>query len=100
MSNWNQKFGPEIVIVRNDSTGIEVRAPDPENTCEYIRIVITDARAENDVTGEVLEGECELVYWDQGEWMNEDAMPAILCAIKSVGEGDSFEVVFGHRAFE
>ena len=102
MSNWNQEFGPETVIVRNKDTGIEVRGPVFGDTCEYVRVVITGARAENDVTGEVLEGECELVYWDEGEWQDPlgDAMPAILVAIRRVVDGHHFDVEFGYRAFE
>lgn len=101
MSNWNQEFGPETVIVRNDTTGIEVRIPVNTGGCEYVRVVVTGAQAENEVTGETLRGECELVYWDEGEWHTDldDAMPAVLMAIKRVTEGHQFEVEFGYAAF-
>jgi hypothetical protein len=101
-SNWNQELGDETVITRNDTTGIEVRIPHADNvTCEYVRVVITDAKAENVVTGETLEGECELIYWDEAEWQDllGDVMPAIMMAIKRVTEGSCFEVEFGHAAF-
>ena len=107
MSNWNQSFGVETVIVRNEETGIEARRPvygqpDAPFTRDYVRVVVTGARAENAVTGEILEGECELVYWDEAEWQEPqgDVMGAIMAAIGRVVNGHEFAVEFGYKAFE
>jgi len=101
MSNWNQEFGPETVIVRHPETKIEVRTPETSVGCEYVRVVMCDARAEDDVNGVVYEGECELAYWDQSEWEEDPTlMGVLLCAIRMVAEGEPFDVEFGYRAFE
>ena len=101
MSNWNQEFGPEAVIVHNFHTKVQVRVP-AHPKCEYVRVVMTEARAENDVTGEVLEGECELMYWDQAEWFEdpEGVMGEIMAVTMRANGGDTFEVEFGYKAFE
>jgi hypothetical protein len=103
VGNWNQKFGPELVVFSNADTGIEVRVPEPSSKAShYVRIVVTNAMAEDKVTDDYLEGECELAYWDKAEWQEpeDDVMDVILAAVKRVLEGDDFEVEFGYKAFE
>lgn len=72
----NLDYGPESVIIRNNTTGIEVRTP-PFPEMSYIRIV-------DSVTEE------ELVYWNKDEWQNdpnECCIGAILGACKAIFDG-------------
>lgn len=102
MSNWNLDYGEESVIFHNAATGVEVRTPAYPKECDYVRVVLTGAEAHNEVTGETLVGDCELVYWNVDEWREEgeDVMGAIMGVIKQVYEGSTFEVEFGYKAFD
>jgi len=99
--NWNLEYPPESVILRNKH-GVEVRTRAFPGECDYLRIVIADAEAEDKVTGKTLTGVCEIVYWDSDEWKEDPkgVMGAVMGAIKRVVENDSFEVEFGYKAFE